>query len=68
MDKFTQMELARSDAGFKEDAIGDEVGGEALLGHEIKGRDCLVEVADIGLMDQTVLQVFEVWVFEGLGW
>lgn len=57
------MELAGSDGGFEEEGVGEEVGVEALLGHEIKGRDCLAEVAHTGLLDQAVLQVFEVGIF-----
>lgn len=37
MNKLTQIKLARSDAGLEEDRVGDEVWGESVLGHEIKG-------------------------------
>lgn len=44
----TQVEIAGSDAGFEEDREGDAVGGEAVLGHEIDGGDCSVDLAGIG--------------------
>ena len=31
-----------------------------MLGHEIKGRDCMAEVAHVELADQTVLEGLEV--------
>jgi len=62
----TQIKLTSSDAGFEEDGVGEEVRGEASLGHEINGRDCLVEAAHIGQTDQTVLEGFEVGNFQGL--
>ena len=33
-----------------------------LLGHEIKGGDCFVEVAHIEVVDQTVVKGFTVWI------
>ena len=38
-----------------------------LLGHEIKGRDCMAEVAHVELADQSVLEGLEVGVFTRVG-
>ena len=64
MDEFPELEVAESNAGLEEDGVGGEVWWGVLLGHEIKGRDCMAEVAHVELANQTVLEGLEVEVFE----
>ena len=52
-----------SDAGLEEDGVGGEVWWDVLQGHEIKGGECMVEVAHVELADPTVLEELEVGVF-----
>ena len=60
MDEFLELEVADSDAGLEEDGVAGEVWWGVLLGHEIKGRDCMAKVANVELADQTVLEGLEV--------
>ena len=63
MDEFPELEVAESDAGLEEDGVGGEVWWGVLQGHEIKGGECMVEVAHVELADLTVLEGLEVGVF-----
>lgn len=60
MNEFTELETAGPDAGLEEERVGGEVWVGTLLGHEIKGGDCFVEMAHIEVVDQTVLKRFKV--------
>ena len=67
MDEFPELEVAESDAGLEEDGVGGEIWWGVLLGHEIKGGECMVEAAHVELADQTVLEGLEVGVFVRVG-
>lgn len=56
MEETTELEISGSDAGFEEDGVGGEVRGEVRARHEIKGGDCFLQMAEIGMADETGLE------------
>ena len=63
VNEFSELKVPGPDTGLEEEGVGGEVWVDTLLGHEIEGRDCFVEVADIEVVDQMVVKGFRVWVW-----
>lgn len=53
----SQIEIVGSNGGFEEERESGEVRVEPMLGHEVKDGDCLMTVAQVGLMSQTAVEV-----------
>lgn len=62
VNEFAELEVPGPYTGLEEERVGGEVWVGTLLGHEIKGGDCFVEVAHIEVVDQTVVKGFTVWI------
>lgn len=65
MDDAAADEIPGADAGPEEDGVGDEVGGDAAIGHEVEGGEGIVEAAGIGEADEAVLEGLEGGMFGG---
>ena len=65
MSEFAKLELAGPDTGLEEEGVGGKVWVEAMVNdHMIKGGDCFMEITHIEVVDQTVMQCFELEVVE----
>lgn len=63
VNEFAELEIPGPDAGLEEKGVGGEVWVGTLLGHAIKGGDCVVELTHIEVVDQTVVKEFKVLVW-----
>ena len=62
VNEFAELEVPGPYTGLEEEGVGGEVWVGTLLGHEMEGQDCFVEVAHIEVVDLTVVKGFRVWI------
>lgn len=59
MDEPAAAKVPGADAGPEEDRVGNEVSGDAAIGHEVEDGEGIVDAAGVGEADKAMLEGFK---------